>query len=961
MQCSKYIITLTSIMNRCLNLPMTPAVAPASPHIRGPGAPASAEIFLLRQITPLPWMSLNAARDSEMSMQNLDYLFRPKSVALIGASNTPRSVGQVVMKNLLEAGFSGPVMPVNPRHKAVAGVLAYADIAALPVAPELAVIATPPHTIPGLISELGQRGTRAAIVMTAALSQHVDAQGRTLQQAMLDAAKPFNLRILGPNCLGLIVPGIGLNASFAHTSILPGKIAFLSQSGALCTTVMDWAKSRGIGFSHFVSLGDSADVDFGDLLDYLGSDPGTEAILLYIESIKSARKFMSAARAAARNKPVLAIKAGRVAEGAKAAASHTGALAGADDVYDAAFARAGMLRVYEIDELFEAVETLARARPLKGDRLAILTNGGGPGVLAVDYLIANGGKLAEFNDKTMAALDAALPASWSRGNPVDIIGDAPDSRYADGVSTLLKCDQIDALLVMHCPTAIAPSHESARAVIDAAQGTRRNVLTCWLGMEGVKIAREMFRGAGIPTYDTPESAVRAFMHMVRYRRNQELLMETPASVPSEFTPATTTARLVLENVIADGREQLSEPEAKAVLAAYGIPVVETHIAKSPEASVKVAGEIGYPVAIKILSPDIIHKSDVGGVVLDLEGPDEVLKAAHGMLNRLREIHPNAQLRGFSVQKMARRPGAHELIIGAATDAIFGPVILFGQGGVAVEVIKDRAVALPPLNMNLASEVIQHTRVSRLLAGYRDRPAADLDAVKLALIQVSQLIVDLPEIVELDINPLFADQDGVLALDARIRVQPVARTGDDRLAIRPYPKQLEEKLTLLDGLKVMLRPIRPEDEPAHHTFISKLTPEDIRFRFFGLLREIPHTQMARFTQIDYDREMAFIATAPNEHGQPETLGVVRTVTDPDNVRTEFAIVVRSDLKGHKLGRALMDKMLRYCRLRGTREVFMQTLPDNRAMLSLAKRFGFEHRMADDGETVELRLQLRDAAA
>ncbi len=891
-----------------------------------------------------------------MTTLNLDYLFRPSSVALIGASNRPRSVGAVVMRNLLAGGFLGPVMPVNPRHQAVSGVLAYPEAGALPVVPELAVIATPPKSVPGLIDELGARGTRAAIVMTAALGQHRDEQGRTMLELMLEAGRRHGVRILGPNCLGLIVPGIGLNASFSHTGILPGRIAFLSQSGALCTTVLDWAKSRGIGFSHFVSLGDNADVDFGDLLDYLGSDPSTEAILLYIESIKDARKFMSAARAAARNKPVLAIKSGRVAEGAKAAASHTGALAGADDVYDAAFARAGMLRVFEIDELFDAVETLARARPLAGDRLAILTNGGGPGVMAVDYLISSGGRLAELNERTIAALDAALPASWSRANPVDIIGDAPDSRYADGVRTLLKCEQIDALLVMHAPTAIAPSEESARAVVEAVAGTRRNVLTCWLGQQGVQLARDIFRQAGIPTYDTPESAVRAFMHMVRYRRNQELLMETPASVPSEFTPATTTARLVLENAIAEGREQLSEPEAKAVLAAYGIPVVETHIASTPESAAHLALEIGFPVALKILSPDIIHKSDVGGVVLDLEGPEDVVRAAQGMLNRVREIHPEAKLRGFSIQKMARRPGAYELIIGAATDPIFGPVLLFGQGGVAVEVIKDRAVALPPLNMNLARELIGRTRVSRLLAGYRGRPAADLDAVKLTLIQVSQIIVDLPEIVELDINPLFADHEGVLALDARIRVQPVTRPGDVRLAIRPYPKHLEEKVTLPNGKKLLIRPIRPEDEPAHHVFISKLTPEDIRFRFFGLLREIPHSQMARFTQIDYDREMAFIATAPDEHGQPETLGVVRTVTDPDNVRTEFAIIVRSDFQGQKLGRVLMEKMIRYCRERGTREIFMLTLFDNRAMQALAARFGFESRMSDDGETVELKLRL-----
>ncbi len=891
-----------------------------------------------------------------MSVRNLDYLFKPRSLALIGASDRPRSVGSVVMRNLLKGEFGGPVMPVNPKHRSVAGVLAYPDIESLPVTPDLAVVATPPHTVPSIIGQLGERGTKAAVVMTAAMSQHHDEEGRTLQQAMLDAARPHTLRILGPNCLGMIVPAIGLNASFSHTDILPGKIAFISQSGALCTTVLDWARSGGIGFSHFISLGDKGDVDFGDMLDYLSSDATVQAILLYVESIKNARKFMSAARAAARNKPVLAIKAGRVAEGARAAASHTGALAGADDVYDAAFARAGMLRVYEIDELFDAVETLARTRPMQGERLAILTNGGGPGVMATDYLIAAGGKLAELAPQTIERLDQALPDSWSRANPVDIIGDAPDTRYAAGLSALLACKQIDALLVMHAPTAIAPAEESARAVAEAAKGAQRNILTCWLGRQGVAKARGIFREAGLPTYDTPESAVRGFLHMVRYRRNQELLMETPPSVPSEFTPATTTARLVLENALAEGREQLSEPEAKAVFAAYGIPVVETHIASTPKAAAASAVQMGFPVAIKILSPDIVHKSDVGGVVLDLESSQEVEHAAQAMLNRLREIEPDARIRGFSVQRMARRPGAHELIVGVTTDAIFGPIILFGAGGIAVEVIKDRAVALPPMNMKLAGELISRTRISRLLAGYRGRPPAHLDAIKLTLIQISQLIVDLPEIAELDINPLFADHNGVLALDARIRVHPSDQAGPERLAIRPYPKELEERSRLPSGRQITLRPIRPEDEPAHHVFVSKLSPEDIRFRFFGLLREIPHSQMARFTQIDYDREMAFIATTTDDAGQPETLGVVRAIADPNNQHAEFAIVVRSDLQRQGLGKQLMQKMIDYVRARGTGELFMQTLRDNTAMQRLARSFGFETRPGRDDDTVDLCLRL-----
>ena len=894
-----------------------------------------------------------------MTVRHLDKLFRPASVAVIGASDRPQSVGAVVIRNLLSDGFDGPVWPVNPKHRQIAGVQAYRDVASLPDAPDLGVICTPPATVPGLIADLGKRGGRAAVVLTAGLSRETTSDGRTLQQAMLDAARPYTFRILGPNCVGLLSPGIGLNASFSHAAATPGPIAFVSQSGALCTAVLDWARSQSVGFSHFVSLGDSADVDFGDVIDYLGADGVTRAILLYIESVKHARKFLSAARAAARNKPILAIRAGRVKEGASAAASHTGALAGNDAAYDAAFRRAGIVRVYSTDELFDAAETLAKMRPLRGERLAIATNGGGPGVLATDALIKGGGKLADISPDTLAALDAVLPANWSRANPIDIIGDAPGERYAAAVRALLADKQNDALLVMHAPTAIASAEAAATATIEAAADTRKNVLTCWLGRDGVATARQRFAEAGMPTYDTPRAAVRAFLHMTAYRHRQDALMQIPASLPTRFTPATDAARAVIAAALERGEGMLSEPDAKQVLAAYGVPVVATAVARDADEAVSRADGLGYPVALKILSPDISHKSDVGGVALDLGDAAALRTAADGMLARVEALKPGARIDGFTVQTMARRPGAHELIVGAATDPIFGPVVLFGEGGKAVEVIGDRALALPPLNMSLAADLIAQTRISRLLAGYRDEPAIDMPALQLTLVQIAQLICDLPEIVELDINPLFADARGVLALDARIGI--AAADGGDRLAIKPYPKELEETFRLADGREVLLRPIRPEDEPTHAAFLNGLDEQDIRMRFFGLIRSFAHTQVARLTQIDYDREMAFIATAPAADGGAETLGVVRSVTDPDNRQTEFAIIVRSDQKRQGLGRKLMTKMIAYCRARGTMEMIGQIKRENAGMRALAKDLGFNADGAVMDDVVEVRIPLNNPAA
>jgi len=891
-----------------------------------------------------------------MSTRNLQHLFRPASIAVFGASDRTASVGATVARNLLDGGFAGPIYLVNPRHPEVAGRLTYADVASLPATPELAVIATPPAAIPAIIGALGARGCRAAIVLTAGLNANSDG-GAALRRAMLDAARPHLLRILGPNCVGMLVPGLGVNASFAHVGALPGKLAFVSQSGGLTTAVLDFARSRDIGFSHFVSLGDAADVDFGDVVDYLASDAATRAILLYVEAIRDARKFMSAARAAARNKPVILVKAGRVTEGARAAASHTGALAGSDAVYDAAIRRAGMLRVDTVLELFDAVETLGRAQAVRGDRLAIMTNGGGPGVMATDALVGSGGKLATLSPATLQRLDAELPPTWSHGNPVDIIGDAEVARYERTLATLTESPDADAVLFMHVPTAVVPAVEVARACAPLA--ARGRVFACWLGGNGLDEARRVFAQAGVPTYATPEEAVAAFMQTVNYRRNQETLLETPASLPETDAPDVNAARQVIAGALTEGRSLLSEPEAKRVLAAYGIPVARTEVASDAEGAVRLAEEIGFPVALKIISPQVTHKSDVGGVALNLATADEVRQAVRAMAQRLQERAPQATLAGFSVQQMVLRPNAQETIVGVALDAVFGPVVLFGRGGVAVEVVGDRAVALPPLNLALATDLVERTRIARLLHGYRDRPAADLQALYRTLTRVAQMAADLGELAELDINPLLVDERGVIALDARVRVAKATVPGVDRFAIRPYPRELEERTEFL-GQPIMLRPIRPEDEPQHARFLDAIDPQDLRLRFFRVVRAFEYSEVARMTQIDYDREMSFIAVRRAGNAE-EMLGVALAMADPDGARAEFAILVRSDLKGKGLGALLMEKLIRYWRARGIAELVGDVMPENRRMLALASDLGFEIRRVAEEDTVHVKLVLNPTAA
>jgi len=863
------------------------------------------------------------------------------------------------MRNLLSGGFRGPTWPVNLRRETVAGMPAYATIRQLPAAPDLAVICTPAASVPDLIADLGACGTRAAVVLSAGL-EAAAAGGGTLGAATLQAARRHALRILGPNCIGLIVPGIGLNASFAHLGARPGGIAFVAQSGALTTAMLDWAQGAAVGFSHCISLGNAADVDFGDLLDYLGRDPRTRAILLYIESITGARKFMSAARAAARNKPVIAVKAGRTGEAARAATSHSGALAGADAVYEAALRRAGMLRVGTTRQLFEAAQILSQSRTYLGPRLAIISNGGGPAVMATDTLIEGGGELARLPPPTLAQLDAVLPDGWSHANPIDIIGDALPERYVAALGAVLGDPSVDAVLLIHAPTALAATDAVARVCTPLLEKATVPAFACWLGAEGVRLAGAAGPRA-VPGYATPEEAVDAYLHVMRYHRVQALLMETPTSQPDGPRPDSGAVHAIIGAALAEGRSVLTEPESKALLAAYHIPVVETRIAREIPALAALAADIGYPVALKILSPDISHKSDVGGVALNIGSAAELVTAAQAMLQRCRELRPQARIEGFTVQRMVRRGGAQELLAGIALDPTFGPVVLFGRGGTAVEVIGDRALALPPLNSVLTRELISRTRVSRLLCGARGVTAVAMPALEAALMRLSQLACDVAEIAELDINPLLADEQGVIALDARVRLAPSTGGAVARLAIRPYPSELEEWVEHR-GRRLLLRPIRPEDTPRHRQFLARVTPRDLYTRFFTGVRELPEADLAHLTQIDYDRDMAFVAVAREAAGDEEIIGVVRACADPDNDAAEFAVLVRSDLKGQGLGTLLMRRLIRYCRERGTRELCGDVMSENTAMLHLARSLGFSVRRTEQNvATVALNLERQPTSA
>ena len=879
-----------------------------------------------------------------MSTYRLKNLLSPRSVALIGASPRRGSVGRAILENIKKAEFKGEFGLVNTHHPEISGVAAVDSIGKLPFVPELLVITAPATATAGLIDQAGRLGAAGALIVSAGLGH---GEG-SLADATERAAQKYGMRLIGPNCLGIMMPGASLSASFSAHMPCAGNLALISQSGAIAAGMVDWAAQRGVGFSGIVSIGDQLDVDIADLLDYFALDGKTRAILLYVESIKDARKFMSAARAAARVKPVVVVKSGRMAQGAKAAATHTGALAGSDAVYDAAFRRAGIVRVSDLRELFDCAETLGRVEPPPGKRLAILTNGGGLGVLAIDRLAELGGIPAPIVPATREKLDAVLPRTWSGSNPVDIVGDADAARYAAALEVLLPDPNNDAILVMNVQTSIAAADEIATAVTGLVGKYRQHrrsakpVLAVWVGAEPKVI--EALSNAGIPNYPTEDDAVRGFMHLVRHREVVQELAQVPPAMPSAFTPDIQAAKEIIAAALADNREWLDPVEIGRLLQAYDIAMVPTFAATDAEQAVTCASELlaqGATVVLKIMSRDIVHKSDVGGVVLNLTSTDAVRTAVADILARAKALRPEARISGVIVQAMVVRAKARELILGLADDPTFGTVIVFGRGGTAVEIINDKALALPPLDLKLARELIERTRVSRLLLGYRDVPAVKPDAVAMVLVKLAQMAADIPEIRELDINPLLADETGVMAVDARVAIgqaEPKFKgSGPANFAVRAYPSQWERHIEVKAGWRIFVRPIRPEDEPLIHGFLRHVTPEDLRLRFFAPMKEFTHEFIARLTQLDYARAMAFVAF---DEVTNEMVGVVRIHSDSIYESGEYAILLRSDLKGKGLGWVLMQLIIEYARSEGLKIISGDVLRENTLMLEMCRNLGFE---------------------
>ncbi len=867
----------------------------------------------------------------------LDYFFKPGAIALIGASPREGSIGWALLTNLKKDGFPGPIYPINPKHEEILGLKAYPSIAAVGSTIDLAVIAVPIRGVPAVMKECGEAGVKGAIIISAG-GKEVGEEGVRIEEEIRSEAQRSGIRYLGPNCMGIFSPINGPNASFAGRSYEAGSLAMLSQSGAICRAVLDLAASEKIGFSHFVSVGSMADLDFADMIDYLGNDPTARSIIIYMENMTRPRKFISAARSVSRVKPIIVVKSGRSEAAAKAAASHTGALAGQDEAYNAAFRRAGIIRVDTISQLFSCAQALGKMRRPTGGKLAIITNSGGPGVMAADAFSKWGLDPATLSPETVQKLDAFLPPFWSRGNPIDILGDAPPDRYVQAVHVCLEAPELSGLIVIIIPQAMTDPTGVAQALAAEIKNRSKPFMVVWMGARNVEAGIRILNEASIPTFATPEEAVDTFMHMYSYSRNLELLQETPPSLPYGIQVNTREARTFIDECLKRGEKVLTEIESKAILSAYGIPVNRTIVASSPPAAAEAARSIGFPVVVKIYSPDISHKSDVDGVREYLRSEQEVTAAFEEITSRARRLKPEARISGVTVQSHVKKSEI-ELIVGSKRDPQFGPLILFGMGGVLTEVLKDSAVDLPPLNLLLARRLMERTRVYRLLQGYRNIPAANVDLVAEFLVRISQLVSDFPEIVELDLNPVVINDGCPVAVDARIAIEPSEVVAPRHLIISPYPNQYESNWLLKDGTPVLIRPVKPEDEPLVADLLHNCSEQTIYFRYFGVNKNWPHESLIRFTQNDYDREIG-IAAIGLPPGPSVMMGVGRLVMTPERDSAEFAVIVADRWQGAGLGMKLVEQVIEIAKENGVRTLSGDVLAENRPMLGLVKKMGFK---------------------
>ena len=890
-----------------------------------------------------------------MGTMNMHRIFNPESIAVVGAGEKEGSIGAAIMNNLIKGKFPGAIYPVNPKYAHVMGLPCFPDIAAIKDPVDVAVVATPIHTAADIVGACGAAGVAGVVILSSG-GREVGQSGRDMEARIMARARETDLRIIGPNCLGIVNTAAKLNASFAQHSPLPGKIAFLSQSGAVCTAVLDMALRENVGFSHFVSLGSMMDVDFADMIDYLGTLGSVESIVMYVENLSSIRKFMSAARSVSRVKPIIALKAGRSPAGARAAASHTGALAGEDSVYDAAFRRAGILRVTEFQELFDCAEFLAKQRAPKGSRLAIVTNSGGPGVMAADALAGHGLEPAELSQETLEKLSAVLPENWSHNNPVDILGDARPERYLEAVRICMEAPEVDGLLLLCAPAGILSLVELARPLATLLEKPPCPVFTAWLGGRDLAPAREILNQAGIITFDSPERAVRTFVDLHQYTRNIAALQEIPIRTDRRLRIDREAASDIVSKAMDLNGGILTELDAKALLNSYGIPVNRTELAVSADHAVALADGMGYPVAMKICSPQILHKSDAGGVLLNLEDKGEVWSGFQSIMEHAAAYNPEAELTGVALQSMVETAD-YELILGARMDQDFGPVLLFGMGGVLTEVFRDMATALPPLNRPLARNMFRRTKIHQVMKGYRNIEKIDQDLLEETLIRLSRLVTDFPEIQEMDINPVVVKNGRFLAVDARVILSPTQALPASHLVISPYPFQYEARERTIDGDEFFIRPIRPSDASLLIAHFNSLSPRSVYMRFFSPVKQLSQAMLVRLTQIDYDREVALVALI-REGEEQKMVGVARVIFEPNGKRGEFSVAVADQWQGKGMGASLLKRCLVYSADKGLEKVWGIVITENRQMVKLGKRLGFSVRLVPGASEFELEIDLMD---